>query len=140
MSIMPSTSSDRLRELLGLMPFSEHLGIVLEDAEALAVVGSMAWSAERCTANGILHGGALMSLADSMGAVCAYLNLPDGASTATIESKINFFRAVRSGLVRATARPLHVGSGTIVVQTALVDDQEHSVALVIQTQAVLRQA
>jgi 1,4-dihydroxy-2-naphthoyl-CoA hydrolase len=137
---MPSPPTDRLRELLGLMPFSQQLGIVLERAEPSTVVGAMPWSAERCTTNGILHGGALMALADSVGAVCAYMNLPDGASTATIESKTNFFRGVRSGLVRATTRPLHVGSGTIVVQTSVVDDQDRSVAVVIQTQAVLRLA
>ena len=65
----------------------------------------------------LLHGGAVMTLADSVGAVCAFLNLPEGASTSTIESKTNFFRGVRDGEVVATARPLHVGRTTIVVQT-----------------------
>jgi 1,4-dihydroxy-2-naphthoyl-CoA hydrolase len=119
------------------MPFSEGLGIALERAEPGDVVGTLAWSAERCTTGGILHGGALMALADTIGAICAYLNLPDGASTATIESKTNFLRGVRSGGVRATARPVHVGSRTIVVQTDVADDQDRPVALVVQTQAVL---
>ncbi len=79
-----------------------------------------------------------MTLADTVGAICAYLNLPDGATTSTIESKTNFFRGVRSGLVRASAKPLHIGNRTIVVQTDLLDDQDRSVALVIQTQAVLK--
>jgi uncharacterized protein (TIGR00369 family) len=130
-------SDDRLSGLLGLMPFSEELGVTLERADATSVVGSLAWSAERCTTGGILHGGALMTLADSVGAICAYLNLPEGSSTATIESKTNFLRGVRSGIVRATARPVHVGTRTIVVQTDLVDDQHRPVALVVQTQAVL---
>jgi uncharacterized protein (TIGR00369 family) len=73
-----------------------------------------------------------------VGAVSAVLNLPAGSSTSTIESKTNFFRAVRSGRVHATARPLHVGRSVIVVQTDLRDDVGKAVALVIQTQSVLR--
>jgi 1,4-dihydroxy-2-naphthoyl-CoA hydrolase len=135
---MSSLSPDQLTELLGLMPFSEALGVKLEGADPSTVTGTLAWSAERCTSGGILHGGAIMSLADSAGAICAYLNLPEGATTSTIESKTNFFRGVRSGFVRATAKPLHVGGRTIVVQTDVADDQDRSVALVIQTQAVLQ--
>jgi uncharacterized protein (TIGR00369 family) len=83
-----------------------------------------------------------MSLADSLGAICAFLNLPEGASgTSTIESKTNFFRGVREGHVAATSRPLHVGRTTIVVQTDLVDGTSGKrVALVTQTQAVIRPA
>ena len=100
--------------------------------------GTLEWTAERCTAGGILHGGALMTLADSVGGLCAYLNLPEGATgTATVESKTNFFRAVRGGEVTATARPLHVGRTLIVVQTDLRDDDGRFVAQVTQTQAVL---
>jgi 1,4-dihydroxy-2-naphthoyl-CoA hydrolase len=134
---MSDASSHRLRTLIGLMPFSEELGIALERADAGDVVGTLAWSAERCTTGGMLHGGVLMALADTVGAICAYLNLPEGASTATIESKTNFLRGVRSGVVRASARPVHVGSRTIVVQTDVADDQDRPVALVVQTQAVL---
>jgi 1,4-dihydroxy-2-naphthoyl-CoA hydrolase len=135
---VPDPPADRLRALLGLMPFSERLGVELESAEPSTVVGTLAWSAERCTSGGILHGGALMALADTVGALCAYLNLPGGATTSTIESKTNFLRGVRSGVVRARATPVHVGGRTIVVRTDLFDDQDRSVALVIQTQAVLR--
>jgi uncharacterized protein (TIGR00369 family) len=78
-----------------------------------------------------------MTLADTLGAVCAFLNLPDGATTSTIESKTNFFRGVRQGSVTATARPLHVGRTTIVVQTDVRDDAGKRVALVTQTQAVI---
>jgi len=101
------------------------------------VRGRLDWAPERCTAGGVLHGGALMSLADSVGAICAFLNLPEGASTATIESKTNFFRAVRGGHVDAVSRPLHVGRTSIVVQTELADAEARPVAIVIQTQAVL---
>ena len=78
-----------------------------------------------------------MAMADSVGAVCAFLNLPAGATTSTIESKTNFFRGVREGAVHATSRPLHVGRTTIVVQTDLFDDRGKRVAQVTQTQAVL---
>jgi len=84
----------------------------------------------------VLHGGALMTFADSVGAICAFLNLPPAATTSTIESKTNFFRAVRSGTVHAVTRPLHVGGSTVVVQTNLRDDAGRLVAQVTQTQAV----
>jgi uncharacterized protein (TIGR00369 family) len=98
----------------------------------------MDWREDRCTAGGVLHGGALMTLADSLGGICAFLNLPEGAGTSTIESKTNFLRAVKGGTARATARPLHVGRQTIVVQTEVRDDAGRLVAFVTQTQAVLR--
>ena len=98
----------------------------------------LAWVERLCTAGGVLHGGALISLADTAGAFCAFLNLPEGASgTATIESKTNFFAAVRAGSVRARSRPLHRGRTTIVVETDLFDDRERHVARVTQTQAIL---
>jgi 1,4-dihydroxy-2-naphthoyl-CoA hydrolase len=132
-----STDTDRLAALVGFMPFSQSLGIELSAAEAERVAGTMAWSAPRCTTAGLLHGGALMSFADSLGGICAFLNLPDGASTSTIESKTNFFRAVREGLVHGVTTPIHVGRTTIAVQTHLTDDADRLVALVTQTQAVL---
>jgi len=101
------------------------------------VTARVPWAESRCTSFGVLHGGVLMSLADSIGAYCAVLNLPDGAATSTIESKTNFLRAVRSGHVEARARPLHVGRTTIVIDTELYDDQDRLVGRVTQTQAVL---
>jgi uncharacterized protein (TIGR00369 family) len=126
-----------LDALAGAMPFSAASGVELTDASPDEVIGSLAWAAERCTAAGLLHGGAVMTLADTLGAVCAFLNLPEGATTSTIESKTNFFRGVRQGSVVATARPLHVGRTTIVVQTDVRDDAGKRVALVTQTQAVI---
>lgn len=124
--------------LLDMMPFARTAGVELHSADADETVGAMDWAAERCTAGGVLHGGAAMTLADSVGAICAFLNLPEGTTTSTIESKTNFFRAVTSGRVRATARPLHVGGSTICVQTELLDDEGRLVAHVVQTQAVRR--
>jgi 1,4-dihydroxy-2-naphthoyl-CoA hydrolase len=120
------------------MPYTETLGIEMLDASPDEVRGRVAWEERLTTAAGLLHGGVLMGLADSIGAFCAYLNLPDGSSaTATIESKTNFFSAVRSGTVEARSRPLHRGSRTIVVETDLFDEAGKHVARVTQTQAVL---
>src|SRR5205085_12312277 len=118
-------------------PFAEVLGIEVETASKDEVRASMSWAPERCTSGGMLHGGALMAFADTAGAICAVLNLPEGASTSTIESKTNFFRGVREGNLEAISRPLHVGRRTIVVQTDLYDAASKRVAQVTQTQAVL---
>ncbi|WP_116045425.1 PaaI family thioesterase [Amycolatopsis palatopharyngis] len=120
------------------MPFTERLGVrVLEHAAEL-VRSSVAWDETLCTLGGVLHGGVLMSLADANAAVCAFLNLPDGAQgTTTIESKTNFLRAVRSGEAVASSRPLHVGRRIIVVETEIHDDHDTLIAKVTQTQAVL---
>ncbi len=123
--------------LLSLMPFAVTLGVELDCASAKQAVGHLSWAPQRCTAGGVLHGGALMGLADSIGAVCAYLGLPAGTSTATTSSTTHLFRAVRDGRVTATARPLHRGRTLIVIQTDLVDSDGRSVAQVTQTQAVL---
>jgi 1,4-dihydroxy-2-naphthoyl-CoA hydrolase len=105
-------------------------------AAADEVTGALAWRPELCTTAGVLHGGVVMAFADTLGAICAFLNLPEGATTSTIESKTNFFRGVREGAVHATTRPLHVGRTTIVVQTDLMDDRGKRVAQTTQTQAV----
>lgn len=124
-------------DIAGLVPFAGELGIRVESSAADEVTGRLAWRAELCTSAAIMHGGALMAFADTLGAVCASLNLPQGAGTATIESKTNFFRAVRSGEVRAVTKPLHVGRTTIVCQTDLRDDAGKLVAQTTQTQAVI---
>jgi uncharacterized protein (TIGR00369 family) len=118
------------------MPFAAALGVVLDAAAADEVRGHLAWAPDRCTTAG-MHGGAVMGLADSLGGLCAFLNLPAGAGTATISSSTVFTRAVRDGEVRAVARPLHVGRSTIVVQTDLADAGGRRVAQVTQVQAVL---
>ena len=135
-SVVDSDGVD-LPELLALMPFAATCGVELEGASAEEVRGAVAWAPERCTAGGLLHGGALMVLADTLGGLCAFLNLPEGATTSTIESKTNFFRGVRSGRALAVTVPLHIGRTTIVVQTDIRDDEGRRVALVTQTQAVL---
>jgi uncharacterized protein (TIGR00369 family) len=123
--------------LLASMPFAVAAGVEIEAAAADGVRGGLDWAAERCTAGGVLHGAALMTLADSLGAVCAFLNLPEGAGTSTIESKTNFFRGLREGRATAVTTPLHVGRTTVVVQTDIRDGSGRRLALVTQTQAVL---
>ena len=119
------------------VPLAGLLGIEIVAAEPEEVRGTLPWRAEFCTSSGILHGGALMAFADTLGGVCAFLHLPEGAGTATVESKTNFFRPVRDGVVTGVARPLHVGRTFIVVQTDLTDGDDRRVAQVTQTQAVL---
>ena len=120
------------------MPLCEMLGMRVVTAEPSAVVLAVEWSPALCTTAGLLHGGAVMALADSAGGVCAFLNLPEGASTSTIESKTNFRGAVKDGEVTATARPLHVGGSTIVVETEVRRADGKLVGKVTQTQAVLK--
>jgi uncharacterized protein (TIGR00369 family) len=124
-------------DLLDAMPFADRLGVRLGEATPQRVTATLDWAEDLCTAGGVLHGGVVMAAADSLGALCAFLNLPEGASTATLESKTNFFRAVRGGTVSLASTPLHVGRSSIVVQTDVTDDAARRVALVIQTQAVL---
>ena len=120
------------------MPYTRELGIEMLAASPDEVRGQVVWEERLTTAAGLLHGGVLMGLADSVGAFCAYLNLPEGSTaTATIESKTNFFAAVRSGVVEARSRPLHRGGRTIVVETDLYDEAGKHVARVTQTQAVI---
>jgi 1,4-dihydroxy-2-naphthoyl-CoA hydrolase len=126
-------------QLRAAMPFGAFFGIEVVAASGEEVRARLAWAEELCTAGGILHGGALMGLADTAGGFCAFLNLPkDATGTATIESKTNFFAPVREGWVEAVSRPLHIGKTTIVVDTDLFDAGGRRVARVTQTQAVLR--
>jgi len=120
------------------MPFMKLLDIETVTNTAAEVRLRMPWREELCTTLGIMHGGAIMSLADTAGAMCAFLNLPEGAGgTTTIESKTNFLRAVRDGVVEAVTTPLHAGRKVIVVETDVLDDAGKRVARVTQTQAVL---
>jgi uncharacterized protein (TIGR00369 family) len=118
-----------------LMPFAVALGIDLVEVDPDRVRGRLEWTPERTTTADVMHGGAIMALADTCGGVCAYLNLPEGAlGTATIESKTNFLRAVRSGAATATTRPLHRGRTMIVVETEVTRDDGKLAAKVTQTQ------
>jgi 1,4-dihydroxy-2-naphthoyl-CoA hydrolase len=118
------------------MPFAALVGVELLETTPQLVRGRLEFSPERCTAGGLMHGGALMALADSCGGVCAFLNLPDGAvGTATIESKTNFLHGVRDGALTASTRPLHAGRTMIVIETEIARDDGALAAKVTQTQA-----
>lgn len=122
-----------------LVPFSAELGIRVVAAAPGAVRLELDWQARLSTAGGALHGGALMSLADTAGAVGAFLNLPDGAQgTATVDSTTHLLGAVREGTVSALATPLHSGGMLIVVETELRNGHGKLVAKTTQTQAILR--
>jgi 1,4-dihydroxy-2-naphthoyl-CoA hydrolase len=126
------------QQLHGLIPLAATLDIRLAEATPGRVVCELDHRPELCTAGGILHGGALMTLADTGGAVCAFLNLPDGAAgTTTVESKTNLLAAARDGVVTATSTPLHAGRRFVVIETELRAG-ERLVAKTTQTQAVLR--
>jgi uncharacterized protein (TIGR00369 family) len=129
-----------LDDLVAMMPFARRLGIELTGAAPEEVTGRLAWREDLCTTQGLLHGGALMALADSLGGVCAFLNLPPGAGTATISSTTNFLRALRDGHATATSRPLRVGRSVIVVQTEIHDDAGKPLAHTTQSQAVIAPA
>ena len=121
------------------MPLCATFGMRGVRVEPEAVEVELDWTDSLCTSGGLLHGGALMALADSAGAACAFANLPEGAvGTATIESKTNFLGAVREGTVRAISTPLHLGSSTIVVETERRTSDGRLVAKTTQTQTVLR--
>lgn len=136
----PAPTADTLptpADVLATMPHAAAVGIRLVAVATGAVVGELDWHADRTTLGGSLHGGALMALADTVGAVAAFLHLPAGASgTATIESKTNFMGAVRDGTVVATAVVVHAGHRTVVVQTEMRHG-DRLVALTTQTQAVV---
>jgi 1,4-dihydroxy-2-naphthoyl-CoA hydrolase len=133
------TDSEATDAIQGLMPLAITLGLRADAYSADQVILAMDWAPSLCTANGILHGGVIMALADSAGGACALLNLPEGSTgTTTIESKTNFVGAVRGGAVSATATPLHRGGTTIVIETTVRDDAGKLIAKVTQTQLVLR--
>jgi uncharacterized protein (TIGR00369 family) len=115
----------------------ELLGIRFIEATPDRVVADLAYRDDLTTVGGSLHGGALMAFADTVGAAATVLNLPEGASTTTLESKTNFFAAGRSGTVRAEATPLHRGKRTMVWQTRVTNDAGRLLSLTIQTQMVL---
>ncbi len=118
--------------------FFETLGIRILEASRERVVAEMDVRPTLMTVGGRLHGGAIMALADSVGALGAFLALPEGAAgTTTVESKTNFFAGASAGVVRAEAVPLHVGGRTSVWQTRITGADGRLVAQTVQTQLVL---
>jgi uncharacterized protein (TIGR00369 family) len=115
----------------------KHLGIRFVETEKDRVVAELEVRPELLTTTGALHGGALMAFADTIGAAGTAVNLAPGQSTATLESKTNFFAAAFQGVVRAEATPLHKGKRTHVWQTRVTDEAGKLLSLTIQTQVIL---
>ncbi len=128
--------SAELDALIALMPLAGHLGLVLDEADASRVIIRLDWAPHLCTAGGVLHGGVLMSLADTAGALVTFLGLPEGKSTATITSTSHMFRPVSGGTVRAVAVPVHRGRTTVTAETSVFDAEDRLVAQTVQVQAV----
>jgi len=120
---------------------ARHLGMRFLEAGPDRVVAELDIRPEVCTLGGAIHGGTLMALADTVGAVgtLAFLesNPSSGKGTATLESKTNFFAAAVSGKVRAESTPLHKGRRTHVWQTRVTDEKGKLLSLTIQTQMIL---
>jgi 1,4-dihydroxy-2-naphthoyl-CoA hydrolase len=120
------------------LPFAALLGIRFTAASRDRVTAELTVRPELCTRPDVLHGGALMAFADTLGAAATVLNLPDGAGTTTIESKTNFLAASPVGTtVTGESVPLHRGRRTMVWQTTIRNADGHPVGVVIQTQLVL---
>ena len=118
--------------------FPGLLGIQLTDVGPERVVASMQVRPELCTAGAVLHGGAIMAFADTLGAVATYANLPKGVRTTTIESKTNFLGAAPAGSrVIGECTPFHRGRTTMVWQTLVRSETGKLCAVVTQTQMVL---
>lgn len=134
---MTLTTGHQFTELLHQqMPLSRVNQIVGVEAGTDRVVTVAEWREEYCGVGGVLHGGYLMAMADGTGATLAFVNLPEGTSTTTVESKTNFFRPVTEGIVTATATLVHKGRSTFVVQTDITNGAGALVCRTVQTQAV----
>jgi uncharacterized protein (TIGR00369 family) len=120
------------------LPFAELLGIEFVEASPEKIVGQMTVREDLCTRPAVLHGGAIMAFADTLGAVATIVNLPQGAGTTTLESKTNFVASAPVGTrVIGETSPVHRGRRTMVWQTRISTEEGRLVALVTQTQLVL---
>lgn len=127
---------ERLRALD--LPFARLLGIEFLTASNQRVTAAMLVRPDLCTVSSMIHGGAVMAFADTLGAAGTVLNLPVGAGTTTIESKTNFLAAAPAGQkVLGEATPVHIGRRTMVWQTRITLENGRAVALITQTQMVL---
>ncbi|MCF8503626.1 MAG: PaaI family thioesterase [Caulobacter sp.] len=123
---------------ISLLPFAKLMGVEITAADKDRVEGRLLVREDLCTAGGILHGGAMMAFADSLGAVGAFLNIAPGVRTTTLESKTNFIGGAKDGTtVTGVSTPLHIGRRSSVWQTRLEGEGGRLVALITQTQMTL---
>ena len=131
-----SLSASFQERFKGLLP--DLMGIKFTDVTPDKVVATLAVRKDLCTLGDNLHGGAIMAFADTLGAVAAILNMPQGARTTTIESKTNFIGGAPAGTtVVGESVPVHKGRTTVVCQTTIRSEAGKLVALVTQTQLVI---
>lgn len=124
--------------ILGNQPFPTLMGVEILSAERDKVRARLLVRPDLCTAGNIMHGGAIMAFADTLGAIGTVLNIPRDAGTTTIESKTNFISAAREGTtIQAESTPIHIGKKTCVWQTRITREDGKLVAVVTQTQMVL---
>lgn len=138
--VAPGGHNDQMAEHDGrfrLPAFARHVGVELLEADTERVVGRIALGPEHSNGRDRVHGGVIMTLADTLGAVATVLNLPPERVTTTLESKTNFLAAGRGDYLVGEATPLHRGRTTMVWQTTIRDAQDRRVAVVTQTQLVL---
>lgn len=120
-------------------PFAQLMGVRIVFADPDRVEAELPVTPQLANRNGMLHGGAVMALADNLGGTATFLNLKPGEGTVTVESKTNFFRPVAIGeLARAVSLPLHKGRKTMVWQTTITRADGKIAALVTQTQMILQ--
>jgi uncharacterized protein (TIGR00369 family) len=119
------------------MPFTELLGVVIDRCDDHTLTGRVAWGSTMCTVNGNLHGGFLMAVADSLGAMLTTRHLPDGAGTSTVSSATNFLRPAPEGIYDVKVELVHAGRRTVVVTTDIINSAGKVVSRTTQTQAVL---
>ena len=118
--------------------FAQLLGFLLISADPDAVLGELSVTQDMANRNGVMHGGAIMALADNIGGTATMINLPQGKTTTTLESKTNFLRPIRIGdTARARCVPLHKGRTTMVWQTTITRGDGKPAAIVTQTQVVI---
>jgi len=128
-------TSEQIKQLV---PFTGFVGVNFTEISTERAVGTLAVTPDRTTIGGSLHGGAQMTLADSVAAALAMANLPEGSTgTVTIDSHTHFLGSAREGIVTATARALHVGRTTIVLEVDLTNEAGKLIARTTQVQAVL---
>jgi 1,4-dihydroxy-2-naphthoyl-CoA hydrolase len=121
----------------GAMPFAALMGLLIDESTPKMVRGRVSWGPQFCTVNANLHGGYLMAVADSMGALLATHHLPEGAGTSTVSSATNFLRPAPEGVYTVESTLVHAGRRTIVVTTDLLDGAGKLVSRTTQTQAVI---
>lgn len=124
-----------------MLPFAKLMGFTYISASKDKVTAEMLVREDLCTLPAILHGGAVMAFADTLGAAATFLNLPQGAGTTTVESKTNFVAAAPAGTkVIGETTPVHRGRSTMIWQTRVTTPEGKLVALVTQTQMVLNKS